>query len=86
MTALMIKDLSEEVVSELKRRAERHGHDVEAEARAILEAALDAARRGQLQAMEDLRARLAELRPPGSGSVVDEFIAERRAEAAREND
>lgn len=59
MAELLLKDVSEETLRRLERRAETHGHSVEAEHRAILEAALGArpaaSREGELtaQAMDE---------------------------------
>jgi len=42
MASLSIRNLDDEVVARLKRRAARHGHSAEAEVRAILREALSA--------------------------------------------
>lgn len=48
MATLIVRNLDDEIVQALKRRAARNGRSVEAEHRAILEAALIKARRPSL--------------------------------------
>lgn len=82
MAVLNIRRLPAEVHRRLRLRAARHGRSMEAEARAILEAAL--AEDEHLRP-EDLQAWVAELyggSPPRH--AVGELLAERREEAARE--
>jgi len=91
MATLNIRNLPGEVHRRLRLRAAEHGRSMEAEARAILAAACDSDQRARpsredglakakrLQALID---RLYGNRKPQN--VVDEFIAERRREAARE--
>ena len=47
MAQLVVRNLEEEVVRELKLRAARHGRSAEAEHRAILESALRPRRKGR---------------------------------------
>ncbi len=82
MATLNIRGLSDEVHQRLRLRAARNGRSMEAEARGILAESLAA---DELMTPEALQAWVAGLyrgRPPTG--VVDELLAERRAEAARE--
>ena len=49
MAQLLVRNLTDETVAELKRRASEHGRSVEAEHRAILEQALKAERVARVQ-------------------------------------
>jgi plasmid stability protein len=87
MATLNIRNLPDEVHHRLRVRAAEHGRSMEAEARAILTEACAS----QMSA-EDTATRVAELQAfierlyggQKPKNVVDEFIAERRREAARE--
>jgi plasmid stability protein len=87
MAALTIRNLPDEVHAKLRVRAARAGRSMEAEARAILadacaaeadESATIALTLGLPTWVDQL---FGERKPTG---LVDELIAERRAEAARE--
>lgn len=83
MAVLSIRNLSPEVHKRLRVRAARAGHSMEAEARAILTRAV--AEEEPATDPTQLQAWVADLydgQPPGG--VVDDLIAERRQEAARE--
>ncbi|HYG64788.1 MAG TPA: plasmid stabilization protein [Thermoanaerobaculia bacterium] len=59
MLKLILQDVTPETVEELRRRAEPKGRTVEAEARALLEAALGLSRGRALRAARGLRESLA---------------------------
>jgi len=82
MATLSIRNLPDDVHARLRVRAAKAGRSMEAEARAILAEACPPPKSATLA---DLRETIRELfdGDPPSG-VVDEFIADRRAEAARE--
>jgi plasmid stability protein len=90
MATLSIRNLSDEVHRRLRVRAAEHGRSMEAEARAILEEVCD--RRDEPLSKEEIDQRVRRLQDYAaglsidteSGSVVDDLIAERRREAARE--
>ena len=89
MMTLTIPDLPEATERALRDRATRFGRSVEDEARKLLEdavAAADARLKQSDAAVEDIRSLL---RAANGGvlptGVVDEFLAERRAAAARED-
>jgi len=81
MANLNIRNLPDEVHQALRRRAAESGRSMEAEARAILTQACTV----ETDPLEDFQAWTDEVfaaaRP---ASAVDDLIAERRAEAARE--
>lgn len=87
MATLNIRNLPDEVHRQLRIRAAEHGRSMEAEARAILSAAVagDEQPEDPLQRAKRLQAFVDKLcggdKPQ---NVVDELIAERRREAARE--
>jgi plasmid stability protein len=91
MATLNIRNLPDEVHQRLRVRAAEHGRSMEAEARAILAETCAPGARPRLS-REELLAKTRELqafiakRHGGNKpkNVVDEFIAERRREAARE--
>jgi antitoxin FitA len=56
MPQLLVRDVPQDVVEALKRRAAEHGHSAEAEHRAILEEALRAGRAGFWERAAALRA------------------------------
>jgi plasmid stability protein len=83
MAALTVRNLPDEVRDRLRTRAAKNGRSMEAEVRAILEAAL-APR--EIKSIEEVQAwvdRIYGGRKPKN--VVDDFIAERRREARRED-
>lgn len=83
MATLNLRNLPDDVHRILRMRAARAGRSTEAEARAIL---AEVCRRdeGALSA-EDLQLFVDELYPEGKPlGVVDDLLAERRAEASRE--
>jgi plasmid stability protein len=59
MLKLILQDVTPETVEELRRRAETRGRTVEAEARALLEAALGLSRAGAVRQARSLREGLA---------------------------
>jgi plasmid stability protein len=87
MATLSVRNLLDEVHHRLRVRAAEHGRSMEAEARAILTEAC-----ASQMSPEDTATRVAELQTfierlyggQKPKNVVDEFIAERRREAARE--
>ena len=88
MATLSIRNLPDEVHRRLRMRAAGHGRSMEAEARAILEAAVgegpgpeDIRRRGR--AVQAFVRRLYRGKPPTDAS--QRLIAERRLEAERES-
>jgi plasmid stability protein len=91
MATLNIRNLLDDVHRRLRVRAAEHGRSMEAEARAILTEACSAARRYRATAEEAmakarrLQAFIDELyggeKPK---NVVDDLLAERRREAAKE--
>ncbi|MGH6915529.1 MAG: FitA-like ribbon-helix-helix domain-containing protein [Geminicoccales bacterium] len=89
MAALNIRNLPDEVHRRLRVRAAKAGRSMEAEARAILSAVCvpadpmsEADVRTQVKELQDLIDRLYGGNKPKN--VVDDLIAERRREAARE--
>jgi plasmid stability protein len=91
MATLNIRNLPDEVHRRLRVRAAEHGRSMEAEARAILAAALTD-QEGLGRPKESTAAKVRELQAfidklyggNKPKNVVDEFIAERRREFARE--
>ncbi len=83
MASLTIRKLDDRVKQALRMRAAQNGHSMEEEARAVLEESLSPTTLSPAE-MRDLEARLAALRAPGTPFLVDELIAERRAQALRE--
>ena len=86
MATLNIRKLPDDVHTKLRVRAARHGRSMEAEARQILAEAVQEPERKPVD-LDKLRAFMLRLYdgelPTG---VVDDFIAERRREAARERE
>ena len=83
MAVLNIRNLPDEVQARLHSRAMRHGRSVEAEARAILAAVcLEDEDRRSVSALQDWVDAL--YGPSKPQQVVDELLAERRRESARE--
>jgi len=83
MASITIRRLGDRVKEALRLRAARNGRSMEEEARDILESTLTPPKLTSLQ-LRELREKLAAFRAPDAPSAVDELIAERRAEAARE--
>jgi antitoxin FitA len=83
MGVLNVRNLPDTVLSRLRVRAAEHNRSMEAEARAILTAAVSEAPAAPYD-VGGLRGLALRLGGTGGG-VVDEFLAERRAEARREN-
>lgn len=86
MTTMTIRKLPESVRRRLRLRAARHGRSVEAEVRQILTDAVSGDEptdweRALERAQAEIRALYGGSIPTG---LVDDFIAERHAEAARE--
>ena len=90
MATLNIRNLPEEVHRRLRLRAAEHGRSMEAEAREILAAAVsepgptarDEATWAKVRRLQSFVDKLYAGKKPGN--VVDDLIAERRREAARE--
>lgn len=83
MASITIRRLDDRVKEALRLRAARNGRSMEEEARDILESTLTPPKLSA-EGLRAIREKLAALRAPGAPSLVDELIAERRAEAARE--
>ena len=84
MAVLNIRNLPDDVHARLRVRAAKAGRSMEAEARAILEAAV-AGEAGDRHPLRYLRDEIDRLYGPSKPTgVVDELIAERRREAERE--
>ena len=66
MGQLLVRDLDDEVIRRIKKRASAHGRSVEAEHRAILE---EAVRRPTEPPIEAARRFVAELRPSAADSA-----------------
>lgn len=89
MATLTIRNLPDDVHDALRRRAADHRRSMEAEAREVLALAVaPRPRRSPEEIMESFRAMAPPPRPgePAGWSGVDEFLAEKRLEAAWEND
>jgi plasmid stability protein len=88
MATLTIRNLPDEVRAQLRVRAARNGRSVEAEARAVLSAAIGAkpsmSKEEYRAVIEGIQAEMRQVVGPGR-SLVDELIAERRWEAACED-
>lgn len=83
MAVLTVRNLPDKVRDRLRARAARAGHSMEAEARAILtQAAAEPPKKRSAEVLRERVRRHYGANPPKN--VVDEFIAERRREAARE--
>src|SRR5437763_5730180 len=83
MAALTVRNLSDEVRDRLRERAAKNGRSMEAEVRAILEAACAPRATMSIEEVQAWVDRLYSGRKPKN--VVEDFIAERRREALREN-
>ena len=91
MATLNIRNLPDAVHRRLRLRAAEHGRSMEAEARAILVAAMtdvatpERSKESTSTKVRELQAFIDQLYGGNKPkNVVDEFIAERRREAARE--
>ncbi|HEY1710842.1 MAG TPA: hypothetical protein VGG10_21435 [Rhizomicrobium sp.] len=93
MATLTIRNLPDPTQRALKRRAARNGRSMEAEARAIIGAAMqESEQKSKAKSLspeaEAALARLRKIFAPGPGEprgkLVDDFLAERRASAANE--
>jgi len=83
MATLTIRSLPDEVHARLRVRAAKNGRSTEAEARAILTSACPD--ESGLSTLEDVQRWVDEMLGGNKPkNVVDEFIAERRREGARE--
>ncbi|MFO1186615.1 MAG: Arc family DNA-binding protein [Alphaproteobacteria bacterium] len=87
MATLTIRNLPDEVRDRLRVRAAQNGRSMEEEARSLLDRAVRPITAEQMAAVERLKG-IGRTRPgfDPSRSAADEVIAERRAEAARENE
>jgi plasmid stability protein len=84
MAVLSIRKLPDEVHARLRVRAAKAGRSMEAEARAILEAAM-ASEAGDKHPLREFREQIDRLYGPNKPKhAVEELIAERRCEAERE--
>ena len=88
MATLTIRNLPDEVHDALRRQAAEHRRSMEAEARAVLAAAMEprpteAERRRAIDDLQAMGRRIAQTLPPG-WLVSEELIAERRLQAAFE--
>lgn len=86
MAVLNIRNIPERLHARLRVRAAEHGRSMEAEARAILTAACeDDDATGPTVSVEDVQAWVDQMYGHAKPAhVVDDLIAERRIEAARE--
>jgi len=85
MAALNIRKLPDAVHAKLRIRAARHGRSMEAEARDILLRAVEAEVPLAAPSPDAMQAWFHVLADGCSAGMVDELIATRRAEAARES-
>ena len=83
MATLTIRNVSDDVRDKLRARADKNGRSMEAEVRAILDAACAPRETMSIEEVQAWVDRLYSGRKPKN--VVDDFIAERRREALREN-
>jgi plasmid stability protein len=84
MAALTIRNLSDEVRDRLRERAAKNGRSMEAEVRAILEAACAEEPKVSALSLPNWVDELYEKNKPKH--VVEDLIAERRREARREEE
>lgn len=90
MATLTIPNLPDDVQEKLRLRATRNGHTTEAEARSLLTEAAEAVAE-KAESRSTVRERVARLQAAfapyrsAEGSVVDEFLDERRIEGWKEN-
>ena len=83
MATITIRNLPNEVQQGLRKIAASNGRSMEAEARAVLTEAVEAARRKEdttssAEALRNLQKMMARVKVPKGESLVDEFLAERR--------
>jgi len=91
MATLTIRNLPDEVQQALREIAAANGRSMEAEARAVLTGAVDAARKRRspkdhAEALRNLQKMMEKVKPKKGDSLVDEFLAERRAMWGEEDD
>jgi plasmid stability protein len=84
MATLTIRNVPEETRQRLREEAARNGRSMEAEARAILADAMKAVpkkvdAKAAARAIRKMQELMAKVRPAKGDSLVDEFLAERRA-------
>jgi plasmid stability protein len=84
MATLTIRNLPDEVQQKLREIAAANGRSMEAEARAVLTDAVETARRTRASkeaadALRNLQKMMESVKPKKGDSLVDEFLAERRA-------
>jgi plasmid stability protein len=87
MATITIRNLRDEVKDELRVQAARKGRSLEAEAREVLEKGLERPKVDQKKLDKLLERVRTQLRAANGGvlpNLVDDLIAERRAEAAKE--
>jgi plasmid stability protein len=87
MATLTIRNLPDDVRDRLRIEAAKNGRSMEAEARAVLEAAVKGRKRRSAAERDAIVARVQEAFAPfrsADVSIVDELIAERRLEAWNE--
>jgi plasmid stability protein len=77
MPQLLVRNVSEAVVAELKRRAEAHGRSAEAEHRAILENTLSDGREAFIRDAEAFRAKLMDRPKTNSTDIIRQMRDER---------
>lgn len=83
MPTLTIRNLPQEVYDRLRARAAENRRSMEAEARAVLSEAVEAARKERnavtaAEALRNLQEIMKNVKPKRGDSLVDEFLAERR--------
>ena len=84
MATLTIRNLPDEVQQKLREIAAANGRSMEAEARAVLTDAVETGRRRRVskeaaEALRNLQKMMENVKPKKGDSLVDEFLAERRA-------
>jgi plasmid stability protein len=84
MGTLTIRNLPDEVQQALREIAASNGRSMEAEARAVLTRAVDAAQKKRsskdhADALRNLQRMMERVKPKKGDSLVDEFLVERRA-------
>jgi plasmid stability protein len=84
MATLTIRKLPDDVQKKLREIAAANGRSMEAEARAVLTEAVQAAQKNRsskeaAEALRNLQKMMENVKPKKGTSLVDEFLAERRA-------
>jgi plasmid stability protein len=84
MATLTIRNVPDEVRQKLREAAARKGRSMEAEARAVLAEAVNGVRRKPstrsiARAIRNMQKMMEKVEGAKGGSLVDEFLAERRA-------